>query len=125
MQVAKHTNFVSVLSEEKPVLVFFHHKTEAAQSKKIKLVLKSIEKELPLLPLYEYIIDDCEENEILAEFLNISKTPILLFFKNGNFHRYKDKAFNKLAIMQFIGNTKNYVSSTTNETEAQEDTEIE
>lgn len=108
MKTADHTNFVSVLSEEKPVMIFFHYKTEEAQANKIKHELKGIVTELPLLPLYEYIIDDCEENQTLADFIGVTKTPILFFFKNGNFHRFKNKTFTQQSILSFIGHSKPY-----------------
>lgn len=109
MKKADHTNFVSVLSEAKPVLIFFHHRADAAASQKIKTVFKTVEKELPLLPLYEYVVDQNEENQILAEYIEVTETPVCIFYKGGNFHRYKDKLFNKKSIMSFIGNKNIYI----------------
>lgn len=108
MKIADHTNFVSVLSEEKPVMIYFHHRADAAQTQKIKVILKAIEKELPLLPAYEYIVDDSQENQLLADFIEVTDTPVFIFYKNGNFHRYKDKTFTGKSISQFIGNKKLY-----------------
>lgn len=108
MKTADHTNFVSVLSEEKPVMIYFHHLADAAQTQKTKIILKAIEKELPLLPLYEYIVDGNEENQLLADFIEVTETPVFIFYKNGNFHRYKDKTFTKKSISEFIGNKKLY-----------------
>jgi hypothetical protein len=114
MNKASYENFVSVLSEKKPSMVFFHHKADAAQTQKIKTILKGIEKELPLLPAYEYVVDASEGNQYLAELLGVSNTPILIFYKEGNFHRYKDKTFTKKSIAQFIGN-KNLYQERSNE----------
>jgi hypothetical protein len=111
MNKAGYENFVSVLSEKKPVMVFFHHKADAAQTQKIKTLLKGIEKELPLLPAYEYVVDLNEGNQVLAEYLGLSNTPIIIFYKEGSFHRYKDKTFTKKSIMQFIGNKNLYVEA--------------
>ena len=108
MNTADHTNFVSVLSEEKPVMVFFHRLSDATYAKKIKIELDSISKELPLLPLYEFVIDDNTENENLSEHIGVAKTPILIFFKHGNFHRFKIKGFTKPSILEFIGHKKPY-----------------
>jgi hypothetical protein len=108
MKKADHTNFVSVLSEAKPVLIYFHHKADAAQTQKIKAILKSVEKELPLLPLYDYTVDATDENQLLADFIEVTETPVFIFYKNGNFHRYKDKIFTKKSISQFIGNKNLY-----------------
>lgn len=109
MKQADHTNFISVLSEEKPVMVYFHHRADAAQTEKIKAILKPIEKELPLLAVYEYVVDSCEENEVLAEYIEVTETPVIIFYKNGNFHRYKDRIFNKKSISSFIGNKNIYI----------------
>lgn len=108
MNTADHTNFISVLSEAKPSMIFFHHKADAAQTAKIKIILKAIEKELPLLPLYEYVVDANEENQILSEYIEVTETPVFIFYKEGNFHRYKDKNFTKKSISAFIGNKKLY-----------------
>lgn len=110
MKTADHTNFVSVLSEEKPGMILFYEKSDLAQVKKIKAILEPISQELPLLPLYEYVIDQNEGNEILAEYLDLTKTPVFLFFKNGNFNRYKNKTFTREAILTFIGYTKPYLT---------------
>jgi hypothetical protein len=115
MNKASYENFVSVLSEKKPAMVFFHHKADAAQTQKIKTILKGIEKELPLLPAYEYVVDASEGNQYLAELLGVSNTPILIFYKEGNFHRYKDKTFTKKSIAQFIGNKNLYQESSKEE----------
>lgn len=120
MDKVDHSNFITVLSEEKPVMIFFHHKADAAQTQKIKIVLKSVEKDLPLLPLYEYIIDQNDENQILAEYIEVIDTPVFIFYKGGNFHRfhiYKPNKFNKKVIMQFIGNKNLYIEKIITETE--------
>lgn len=125
MKIADSRNFVSVLSEEKPPMVFFHYKAEAAQAKKIALTLNTIAKDLTNLPLYEYIIDQSEENQVLADYLDLNATPILLFFKEGQFHRYKDKNFTKKSILQFIGNNRLYKKvEETNEESTDKDKEI-
>jgi hypothetical protein len=108
MKTADHTNFVTVLSEEKPAMIFFYYKAEESQANKIKQDIDSICLDLPLLPAYEYVIDDSAENHTLAEFVGVTKTPIIVFFKAGNFHRFKNKKFTKASIVEFIGHSKPY-----------------
>jgi hypothetical protein len=57
---------------------------------------------------YEYIIDENQDNQILAEYLEVDFTPVLIFYKNGNFNRYKDKYFSKKTLSLFLGSKKNY-----------------
>jgi hypothetical protein len=108
MKNAGHTNFIGILSEDKPVMIFFHYKEDESKTNKIKNILKDIEKDLPLLNIYDYLIDLDEANQTLANHLDVSATPLLVFFKEGSFHRYKDKLFTKPSILQFIGNKKIY-----------------
>lgn len=109
MKEANSKNFISMLSEDKPVMCFFHYKAEESQVKKIKEIVKAIEKKLPLLPAYEYIIDENPENQLLCDVMEVSSTPVLIFYKDGCFSRYKDKQFSEASIMQFIGNKKQYM----------------
>ena len=122
MKIANHLNFVSIMSEEKPPMVFFHYKDETKESKKIKTTLALIQKELPLLSIYEFIIDENINNEIIADYMDLNKTPIVLFFKNGGFHRYKDKNFTKPSLMHFIGNKKLYKNVEDSEKQTNEKT---
>lgn len=115
MEQASYKNFVSVLSEDKPVMVFFHHKAEASQTQKIKDILKKIKKEMPLLPLYEYVVDENEQNQLLCDYIEVDQTPVLIFFKNGCFHRYKAKGFTEKSILQFIGSKTLYAAKDKNE----------
>lgn len=109
MKEANSKNFISMLSEDKPVMCFFHSKVEESQVKKIKEIVSSIQKKLPLLPAYEYIIDESPENQLLCDVMEVSSNPVLIFYKDGCFNRYKDKQFSEASIMQFIGNKKQYM----------------
>lgn len=102
------SNFVSVISGDKPVLIFFHHKAQEAITKKINTNLLKIKKNLPLLPLYEFIVDETEENIILCDFVEINNAPVLIFYKDGCFSRYKAKDFSEKSLIEFIGNKKLY-----------------
>ena len=106
-------NFVSVISDEKPVLIFFRHLAQEAVTKKIETILLKIKKELPLLPLYDFIIDDNEENQVLCDFLEVNNAPVLVFYKDGCFSRYKSKMFNDKAIKEFIGGKSTYSAKET------------
>lgn len=101
-------DFIYALSNEKPIIMFCHYKAEASESKKIKLVLEAIKKDLPLLPVYEFIVDENEANIELAENVGITKTPILLCYKDGSLSRYKDNNFSKSDVLKFIGNSNIY-----------------
>lgn len=105
MKSATSKDFISILSEEKPPLVLFRYKNEKPEFMKI---LKDLLKGYPLLNAYEYIIDASEDNQILAEHLEVETTPVLVFYKNGNFNRYKDKHFSKKTLTIFLGSKKNY-----------------
>jgi len=109
MKEANSKNFISMLSEDKPVMCFFHYKAEESQVKKIKEIVTSIQKKLPLLPAYEYIIDENPENQLLCDVMEVSSTPVLIFYKNGCFNRYKDKQFSEASVMQFVGSKKQYM----------------
>lgn len=115
MQEANSKNFIHLLTNEKPIMIFFHYKDETKEVDKIKSVLNELEKDFPLLPSYEYVIDANEDNKILAEHLEVDKTPVLTFYKNGSFNRYKDKLFTKKAIALFIGSKKLYGKPQTTE----------
>lgn len=105
MKSANSKNFISILSEEKPPLVLFRYKEEKPSFLKI---LNELLKEYPLLNAYEYIIDENEDNIVLAEHLEVDTTPVLVFYKNGCFNRYKDKNFSKKTLSLFLGSKKNY-----------------
>ncbi len=102
-------SFISMLSEEKPVVCFYHSKEEDENILKIKDVLKNIKKELTLLPLYEFIRDEDEENEYLCDVMEIAKYPILVMYKDGCFNRYKAKEFSEKEILKFLGNKTIYM----------------
>lgn len=112
MEKATSKNFISILAEDKPPLILFRY-TEDEQSDKIKETLKELHSDFPLLNTYEYIIDENDDNEILAENLGIAKTPLLVFYKNSCFNRYKDKLFTKKALATFIGSKKTYAKPVT------------
>ena len=101
-------DFIYVLTNEKPIIMFCHYKAEASESKKIKSLLEQIKKDLPLLPLYEFIVDENDKNLELAENIGILKTPILLCYKDGSLSRYKDTNFTKNDVLKFIGNSNIY-----------------
>lgn len=105
LKQASSKNFVSILSEEKPPLVLFRYKEEELPFLKL---LTDLLKGYPLMNAYEYIIDDTEDNKILAEYLEVDFTPVLIFYKNGNFNRYKDKYFSKKTLSLFLGSKKLY-----------------
>ncbi len=109
MQVANSKNFISMLSEDKPVVCFYYKKEDEAQVKKIKEALLKIEKSLTLLPLYEFVTNDNPDNERLCEEMGIVDRPLLVVYKEGCFNRYKDKQFTEDAILQFLGNKKIYM----------------
>lgn len=108
MEKATSKNFVSILSEEKPPLVLFRYKDEKPTFIKI---LNELLKDYPLMNVYEYIIDETEDNQILAENMEVDVTPILIFYKDGCFNRYKDKNFSKKTLSLFLGSKKNYQES--------------
>lgn len=105
MKKATSKDFVSILSEDKPPLVLFRYKEEEPTFIKI---LNDLLKEYPLMNAYEYIIDETTDNQILADHLEISFTPVIIFYKDGNFNRYKDKKFSKKTLSFFLGSKKNY-----------------
>jgi hypothetical protein len=108
MKELSYKEFVSAISEEKPAMIFFHYLADEKYSLKIQEVLKKIQPKFPLLNIYEYLIDKNEDNQNLADLLEIQQTPVLIFFKNGNFHRYKNKQFTEKSIISFIGNPNLY-----------------
>lgn len=105
LKQASSKNFVSILGEEKPPLVLFRYKEEVPPFMKL---LSDLVKGYPLLNVYEYVIDETEDNTILAEYLEVDFTPVLIFYKNGNFNRYKDKHFSKKTLDLFLGSKKTY-----------------
>lgn len=113
MQIANTSNFVSIISEEKPAMIFFHTSENESENKKIKTAISLVEKELPLLNVYEYHIDENDDNEFLADMLDFKKVPVLVFFKDGSLHRYKNKLFTKASITHFVGGGKTYKSEAT------------
>lgn len=124
MKSATSKDFIGIISEEKPPLVLFRYKNEKPLFMKI---LKDLLKGYPLLNSYEYIIDESEDNTILAEHLEIETTPVLVFYKNGNFNRYKDKNFSKKTLSIFLGSKKNYAitENDTHNTESNDNSVIE
>ncbi len=108
MQVANSENFVNMLSEERPVLCFFHRQKEDTQVPAIKQILTKLEKQLPLLPVYEFVTDATPENKKLCDVIEIVDKPVLVIYKNGNFSRYRDKQLNEKSILAFLGNTAIY-----------------
>lgn len=102
---ASSKNFVSILSEDKPPLVLFRYKEDKPNFLKL---LNDLTKDYPLMNIYEYIIDETQDNETLANNLEVNTTPVLIFYKNGNFNRYKDKNFSKKTLSLFLGSKKNY-----------------
>lgn len=107
MQKATRKDFISILAEDKPSLILFRYKDDELADKIIQ-TLKEVRSDFPLLKPYEYIIDESDDNSILAENLGIVKTPLLVFYKNSCFNRYKDKIFTKKALTTFIGSKKTY-----------------
>ena len=112
MEKATSKDFIGILAEDKPPLILFRY-TEDEQADKIAEVLKELQSDFPLLNSYEYIIDESDDNETLAEHLGIVKTPLLVFYKNSCFNRYKDKIFTKKALTTFIGSKKTYAKPVT------------
>lgn len=112
MKPANSKDFISILSEEKPPLVLFRYKSEKPSF--IKL-LDELAKDYPLLNIYDYVIDDNKDNELLAEHLEVEVTPVLVFYKNGSFNRYKDKNFTKKTLSLFLGSKKTYALNEKNE----------
>ncbi len=110
MLKSNHKNFISMLSEEKPVVCFYHVKEEDEQIKKIKETLAKVKKELPLLPLYEFIRDETEQDEHLCNVMEVTPYPVIIVYKNGCFNRYKDKNFTEKELLKFIGNKTLYSS---------------
>ena len=124
MQVANTTNIVSVMSEEKPAMILFYSKEQEAEAKKIKTTVALIEKSLPLLNTYEFITDENSQNSIFTEYLELKKMPVLVFFKDGSFHRYKDKIFTRPSITHFIGSSKLYKPQETSDKPAKMEVDI-
>lgn len=113
MKPANSKDFISILSEEKPPLVLFRYKEEKPTFTKL---LDDLLKEYPLMNAYEYVIDDNKDNQILAEHLEVEITPVLVFYKNGSFNRYKDKNFTKKTLSLFLGSKKTYALPAKTET---------
>lgn len=40
--------------------------------------------------------------------MEVDTTPVLIFYKDGCFNRYKDKNFTKKTLSLFLGSKKNY-----------------
>ncbi len=112
MKIVNRKDFISMLSEDLPVLCFFHEKEEDGQIKEIKEILIKIENQLPKLKTFEYIRNLTEEDEELCDVMEIAKYPILVIYKGGNFSRYKAKEFSEKEILKFLGNTKIYENKT-------------
>lgn len=110
MKRATSKDFISIISEEKPPLILFRYNNEKPTFMKL---LTDLLKGYPLLNSYEYIIDESKDNQILAEHLEIETTPVLMFYKNGNFNRYKDKHFSKNTLSIFLGSKKTYAITET------------
>ena len=108
MKTATSKDFISMVSEEKPAVCFYHKKEEDAQVKKTKEILLKIKKEYVLLPMYEFLTDANPDNEQLCEVLEIADRPMLIIYKDGCFSRYKDKKFTEKEIVKFIGNKRLY-----------------
>lgn len=115
MELSNSKSFISMISQEKPVICFFHNQEKNEEVTKIKNILGNIKKKLPLLPLYEFIRDENEDNEYLCDVMEIATYPILVMYKNGCFNRYKSKNFTEKEILKFIGNKKLYVEQKTEE----------
>lgn len=111
MLAVDRNSFISMLSEELPVMCFFHDIKEDEQIKEIKALLNKIEDGLPKLKIYEFIRNKTEDDEYLCDVLEVAKYPILIFYKNGCFSRYKAKDFTEKEIIKFLGNTKIYEKS--------------
>ncbi len=111
MLTANAKNFISMLSEEKPVVCFYHSKEDSDNENviKVKEVFKNIKKELTLLSVYEFIRDGDEESEYLCDVMEIAKYPILVMYKDGCFNRYKAKGFSEKEILKFLGNKNIYI----------------
>lgn len=107
MKKATSKDFISILAEDKPPLILFRC-IDDEPADKIVETLKEVHSEFPLLNIYEYIIDENDGNGYLAENLGIVTTPLLVFYKNSCFNRYKDKIFTKKALTTFIGSKKTY-----------------
>lgn len=107
MKKATSKDFIGIIAEEKPPLFLFRYKKDP-HSDKIAMLLEELSPEFPLLNIYEYIIDENKDNELLAEHLELDKTPLLVFYKNSCFNRYKDKNFNKKALSLFLGSKRIY-----------------
>lgn len=109
MKAVNSKSFIGMLSEEKPVLCFFHRVKEDAHVPVIREIIKKLEKELPLLPVYEFVTDESPANQELVDVIEIVDKPVLIIYKNGCFSRYKDKLFNEKAVSQFLGSKTTYL----------------
>jgi hypothetical protein len=121
MQAVNSKSFINMLSEEKPVVCFFHRQKEDAQVPVVREILTKLEKELPLLPVYEFITDESPENKQLCDIVEIVDKPVLVIYKNGNFSRYKDKQLNEKSIAQFLGNKVIYMPKEPNKSQIEVD----
>lgn len=111
MKPVNKKNFVSMLSEDLPVLCFFYEKNEDnpnKQIKEIKDVVIKIEKQLPKLKTFEFVRNMTEDDEYFCDMMEIAKYPILIIYKDGCFSRFKSKDFSEKEILKFLGNTKIY-----------------
>lgn len=108
MKIVNRTDFISMLSEDLPILCFFHEKEENNQIKEIKETILKIEKNLPRLKTFEFLRNATEADEQLCDIMEIATYPILVIYKGGNFSRYKAKEFSEKEILKFLGNTKIY-----------------
>ncbi len=113
MKNVNRKDFISMLSEDLPVLCFFHEKdADSSQVKEIRDTIIKIEGQLPRLKTFEFIRNLTEEDEQMCDIMEIANYPILIVYKGGNFSRYKAKDFSEKEIIKFLGNTKIYENKT-------------
>ena len=108
MKLVNAVDFISVLSEPLPPMILYYSEEQKKEADKIKKLIEKLEKKLPLLKVFEFITDANDSNQRLSEEMEVNNTPILIFYKNGCFNRYKDKIFTEKSIEKFVGNKSIY-----------------
>lgn len=93
MQIEKTSakGFISSISQSHPSIIIFHPKGDEYDKKikSIQKIIDSLEKSMPKVYFYNYIINENEDNKFLAETLEIGNTLTAVLYKNGSFKRYQ------------------------------------
>lgn len=83
--------FISSISQSHPSIIIFRNKGEDYNKKvkSIEKIIQNLEKSMPKVFFYDYVVDESEENAYLAETLEIPNSLTAILYKNGCFKRYQ------------------------------------